>query len=64
MGTCTYRQAPLWIAVLASWGLAFFECCLQVPATASATAWASDCWNVAIGFGLIAVGATFVLKPW
>jgi uncharacterized protein (DUF486 family) len=23
---------PLWVAVLASWGLAFFEYCLQVPA--------------------------------
>jgi uncharacterized protein (DUF486 family) len=22
---------PLWIAVLASWGIAFFEYCLQVP---------------------------------
>lgn len=23
---------PLWLAVLASWGIAFFEYCLQVPA--------------------------------
>src|SRR6185503_11171432 len=23
---------PLWIAILASWGIAFFEYCLQVPA--------------------------------
>jgi hypothetical protein len=22
---------PLWIAILASWGIAFFEYCLQVP---------------------------------
>ena len=26
------RNAPLWAAVLASWGVAFFEYCLQVPA--------------------------------
>jgi uncharacterized protein (DUF486 family) len=23
---------PLWLAILASWGIAFFEYCLQVPA--------------------------------
>ena len=23
---------PLWVAILASWGIAFFEYCLQVPA--------------------------------
>ena len=27
-----HRTSPLWIAVLASWGIAFFEYCLQVPA--------------------------------
>ena len=27
-----HRGSPLWIVVLASWGLAFFEYCLQVPA--------------------------------
>ena len=25
-------QKPLWIAIMASWGIAFFEYCLQVPA--------------------------------
>ena len=25
------REKPLWIAVLVSWGIAFFEYCLQVP---------------------------------
>jgi len=25
-------QRPLWLAVAASWGIAFFEYCLQVPA--------------------------------
>jgi uncharacterized protein (DUF486 family) len=26
------RERPLWIAILVSWGIAFFEYCLQVPA--------------------------------
>jgi uncharacterized protein (DUF486 family) len=26
------KSFPLWLAVLASWGVAFFEYCLQVPA--------------------------------
>lgn len=26
------KDSPLWVAVLASWGIAFFEYCLQVPA--------------------------------
>ncbi len=26
------RDKPLWIAILASWGIAFLEYCLQVPA--------------------------------
>jgi len=26
------KSAPLWIAILSSWGIAFFEYCLQVPA--------------------------------
>ena len=28
----TEHNAPLWIAILASWGIAFFEYCLAVPA--------------------------------
>lgn len=31
-GHLKYRTAPLWLAILASWGIAFFEYCLQVPA--------------------------------
>src|SRR5262245_58436110 len=26
------RSKPLWVAVAVSWGIAFFEYCLQVPA--------------------------------
>jgi uncharacterized protein (DUF486 family) len=31
-GHLKYKSAPLWIAILASWGLAFFEYTLMVPA--------------------------------
>ena len=31
-GHLKYKGSPLWIAILASWGIAFFEYCLQVPA--------------------------------
>ncbi len=31
-GHLRYKAAPLWLAVVASWGIAFFEYTLQVPA--------------------------------
>jgi uncharacterized protein len=31
-GHLKFRSTSLWIVILASWGLAFFEYCLQVPA--------------------------------
>ena len=31
-GHLKYRSSPLWIAILVSWGIAFFEYLLQVPA--------------------------------
>lgn len=31
-GHLKYQSTPLWIAVLASWGIAFLEYCLAVPA--------------------------------
>ncbi len=31
-GHLKFKSAPLWLAILASWGLAFFEYTLQVPA--------------------------------
>ncbi len=31
-GHLKYKSAPLWIAILASWGIALFEYCFQVPA--------------------------------
>ncbi|MBM7409318.1 DMT family protein [Methanococcus maripaludis] len=31
-GHLKYKMSPLWIVILVSWGIAFFEYCLQVPA--------------------------------
>jgi uncharacterized protein (DUF486 family) len=31
-GHLRFKKAPLIVAILASWGIAFFEYCLQVPA--------------------------------
>jgi uncharacterized protein (DUF486 family) len=31
-GHLKYKASPLWIVIFASWGIAFFEYCLQVPA--------------------------------
>ncbi len=31
-GHLKYKDSPLWMAIVASWGIAFFEYCLQVPA--------------------------------
>lgn len=31
-GHLKHKGAPLWLAILASWGIAFFEYCFQVPA--------------------------------
>ena len=31
-GHLKFKAAPLWIAILVSWGIAFFEYCLAVPA--------------------------------
>ncbi len=31
-GHLKFRGAPLWVAILVSWGIAFVEYCFQVPA--------------------------------
>ena len=31
-GHLKFRESPLWTVILVSWGIAFFEYCLQVPA--------------------------------
>lgn len=30
-GHLKYTDRPLWLVIIASWGIAFFEYCLQVP---------------------------------
>ena len=31
-GHLKFKVSPLWLTILASWGIAFFEYCFQVPA--------------------------------
>jgi hypothetical protein len=31
-GHLKHKHAPLWLVIVASWGIAFFEYCLMVPA--------------------------------
>jgi uncharacterized protein (DUF486 family) len=31
-GHLKFKSSPLWVVILVSWGIAFFEYCLQVPA--------------------------------
>lgn len=31
-GHLKFKDSPMWVVILASWGIAFFEYCLQVPA--------------------------------
>lgn len=31
-GHLKFKETALWVVILASWGIAFFEYCLQVPA--------------------------------
>jgi len=31
-GHLRFKQSPLWVVILVSWGIAFFEYCCQVPA--------------------------------
>lgn len=92
-GHLQYRErSPLWIAIAASWGIALFEYCFQVPANRIGHAGGMSTaelktiqevitlgvfilfavfylreslqWNHMVGFGLVAVGALFVFKPW
>ena len=88
-GHLKHKGSALWLAVLASWGIAFFEYCLAVPAnrigssvyttaqlktiqeviTLLVFAAFSVFWlkeqitiNHAIGFALIALGASFIFR--
>jgi uncharacterized protein (DUF486 family) len=65
-GHLRFRGTPLWQAILASWGIAFFEYCLQVPANR----WGYGQFNAAqlktiqevITLAVFVVFSTFYLK--
>ena len=40
-GHLKFKDQPLWVVILASWGIAFFEYCLMVPANR----WGNDNWS-------------------
>ena len=40
-GHLKFKDKPLWLVILASWGIAFFEYVLQVPANR----WGSNVWS-------------------
>jgi uncharacterized protein (DUF486 family) len=88
-GHLNFKSAPLMVVILVSWGIAFFEYCLAVPANRighavysaaqlktiqeviTLTVFAvfsvvflkeSLSWNTVIGFGFIALGASFVFR--
>jgi uncharacterized protein (DUF486 family) len=88
-GHLSFKSAPLIAVILVSWGIAFFEYCLAVPANRighavysaaqlktiqeviTLTVFAvfsvvflkeSLSWNTVIGFGFIALGASFVFR--
>ncbi len=88
-GHLKHKGTAIWIAIVASWGIAFFEYCLAVPANRIGSSVYSTAqlktmqevitlvvfsgfsvfWlresltiNHAIGFALIALGASFVFR--
>ena len=90
-GHLNYTNKPLWMAVMVSWGIAFFEYWLAVPANRWGSAVYTTAqlktmqevitlvvfagfsfiylkeplgWNHAVGFALIALGASFVFQKW
>ena len=42
-GHLKFKQQPLWLVILVSWGIAFFEYCLMVPANR----WGNATWSAA-----------------
>ena len=90
-GHLKFKAAPLWLVIIASWGIAFIEYCLAVPANRWGSAVYTTAqlktmqevitlvvfagfsfiylkeplgWNHAVGFALIALGASFVFQKW
>jgi uncharacterized protein (DUF486 family) len=88
-GHLKYKSSPIALAIITSWGIAFFEYCLAVPANRIGSSYYSTAqlktmqevitllvfagfsafWlkesltiNHAIGFALIAIGASFIFR--
>lgn len=88
-GHLKHKGTAIYIAIVVSWGIAFFEYCLAVPANRIGSEVYSTAqlktmqevitlvvfsgfsvfflkesltWNHAIGFALIAIGASFVFR--
>jgi uncharacterized protein (DUF486 family) len=79
-GHLRFKESPLLVVILVSWGIAFVEYCLAVPANRWGSAVyttllvfagfsvlylkESLSWNHAVGFALIAFGAFFIFHKW
>ena len=65
-GHLKFKDSPLWIAVLVSWGIALFEYILQVPANrigyGSLSAYQLKIMQECITLGVFIVFAALVLK--
>ena len=65
-GHLRFREVPLWQAILASWGLALFEYCFQVPANrlgyGALTAYQLKIIQEALALGIFIVFAAVVLN--
>lgn len=88
-GHLKHKGSAIFMAIIASWGIAFFEYCLAVPANRMGSEvyttaqlktiqevltllvfagfsifWLKESltWNHAIGFALIAIGASFIFR--
>jgi uncharacterized protein (DUF486 family) len=71
-GHLKYKEAPLFTTIMVSWGIAFFEYCLQVPANRmghqagfAAAELKTIQELITLGvFCVFSLGAGFVFKPW
>ena len=65
-GHLKYKHKALWLVILVSWGIAFFEYCLQVPANriGSRRFWAVELKTIQEVLTLVVFGAftTFYLR--
>jgi uncharacterized protein len=65
-GHLKFKSSPLWIVILAAWGIAFFEYCFQVPANRMGhgqfTAAELKTIQEVLSLGTFAVFSVFYLK--